>query len=365
MRSADDPSGKSSYSAYVEELNAELIDPLTNPEWDRVVLTHHDSNVFHLAAWARVLNSSYGHTPLYFRFSREGKLAALLPIMEVRSLLTGVRGVSLPFSDLCDPLIFDSSVKAGHLLNDVNTIASERKWKYFETRSNAFGEALENVTEQYFEHRLDLRPGVDRLFASFAPSVRRAIRKAEKSGLDVEVTKSWHGMLDFYRMHLRTRRRHGVPPQPLSFFRNIYREIISAGYGSVVVAKAANRPVAAAVFFHSGREALFKFGASDKRAQNLRPNNLVMWKGIQRLAGSGFYTLRFGRTDLHDEGLRHFKQSWGGSQYQIRYFRYGRLSQSANNPVSRGGFRLAARVFRRLPLFVNRSVGKLVYPHLD
>ena len=292
-------------------------------------------------------------------------MAALLPIMEVSSFLTGVRGVSLPFSDFCAPLIFDRAVDAFQLLTGVNKIASERKWRYFEARANAFNRALFNCTEQYYGHELDLRGGKDQLFANLAPSVRRAIRKAERSGLGIEISKSWRGMLDFYRMHLRTRRRHGVPPQPLSFFRNVYREIISAGYGFVVIAKAAKRPVAAAVFFHSGRQALYKFGASDTRAQSFRGNNLVMWRAIEHLASLEFHSLHLGRTDLSDEGLRRFKRSWGTSEHMLEYRRFQDDTASTNPRLLPRAHGLYTRVFRNLPLTVNRIVGKAVYPHLD
>ena len=355
---------ESSYSAHAEELDGTLIDPLTTSGWDQIVLSHSQSNVFHLAAWARVLKSSYGHKPFYVRFSRQGKLAALLPIMEVNSVLTGVRGVSLPFSDFCNPLVFDPTVNVAQLLSRVNTIASGRKWKYFEARSNAFGAVL-NSTEQYYGHHLDLTPGVNRLFASFAPSVRRAIRKAEKEGLKTEISKSWQAMLDFYRLHIRTRRRHGLPPQPLSFFRNIHREIITAGYGFVILAKAPTGPVAAAVFFHSNREALYKFAASDDRVQSLRGNNLVMWKAIEHLATSGIQKLHLGRTDVADEGLRRFKRSWGTIEEKLQYCRFGRSVPSKNRRVSRRSYWLYNRTFRMLPLGVNRVIGRLVYGHLD
>ena len=352
-------------SAAGAELETELVDPFSGTEWDRAVLSHSESNVFHLAAWARVLKSSYGHTPVYLRFSYNHHLAALLPIMEVNSPVTGIRGVSLPFSDSCPPLVFDHRIGVFPLLEAVNKIGLKRNWRYFEIRSSALVDSFSTPSEEYYGHELDLTPGASRLLAGASPSVRRAIRKAEKSGLDIQICKSWEAMRDFYGLHLRTRRRHGLPPQSLSFFHNIYREIIKTGYGFIVLAKAALRPVAAAVFFHSGREALYKFGASDPRAQSLRPNNLVMWKAIEHLAASGFYKLRFGRTDLTDEGLRRFKRSWGSLEHQIRYFRYERAARPSVTPVSPPGDGLHTRIFRRLPLFVNRIVGKLVYPHLD
>jgi Acetyltransferase (GNAT) domain len=352
-------------SVPVAAVTVDVIDPLTCADWDREAISHPESSIFHLSPWAKVLRCTYGHNPVYLRFSSGNKLAALLPIMEVHSRISGRRGVSLPFSDFCPPLLFDRTIGVFPLLKAVNQISLKRNWRYFEIRSDAFVNSFSTPSEEYYGHELDLTRGAGRLLAAVEPSVRRAIRKAEKSGLEVEISKTFEGMREFYSLHVRTRRRHGLPPQPLSFFENIDREIIKAGYGFVVIAKAALRAVAAAVFFHSGREALYKFGASDARAQSLRPNNILMWRAIEHLSVSGFDKLRFGRTDLEDDGLRRFKRSWGALENPIRYFRYEKVTRPSGRRVSRPGSGWSARLFRKLPLVVNRAVGEILYRHLD
>ena len=114
-------------------------------------------------------------------------------------------------------------------------------------------------------------------------------------------------MAQFYKLHVRTRRRHGVPPQPRSFFINIQRHLISAGFGFIVLVECQKDPIAAAMFFKLGRHAVYKFGASDERLQELRANNLAMFEGIKYLAEEGAETLHFGRTDKENEGLRRFQ----------------------------------------------------------
>src|SRR4029077_17684499 len=75
----------------------------------------------------------YNHHPFYLRFSRGRRLTALIPLMEVRSPFTGRRGVCLPFSDTCEPLIFDRD--AVDLVKDrVVRFAQERQWKHLEIR---------------------------------------------------------------------------------------------------------------------------------------------------------------------------------------------------------------------------------------
>jgi hypothetical protein len=93
-----------------KSLQMQILDPVHEPVWDHVVTLHRDANCFHASAWAKVLHQTYSHRPFYLQFSCGRRLAALIPLMEVRSLFTGRRGVCLPFSDACEPLVFDPEV---------------------------------------------------------------------------------------------------------------------------------------------------------------------------------------------------------------------------------------------------------------
>ncbi len=309
-----------------------FVDPLAGSEWDQLVLSHPDASFFHSAAWARVLSRSYGHKPFYICFSDGGKPLALVPLMEVKSSFTGRRGVCLPFSDFCGPLFFDDC-EPGIVAARLSTLALEHRWKHFEIRDgNWFDQAVEPAVE-YLGHTLDLRRSAEDLFAGFSSSVRRAIRKAEQSGLTTEVSRSQESVMEFYRLHVQTRQRHGLPPQPYAFFQNIFEEVIRKGFGFVVHANLDSRCVAGAIFFQFGRRAIYKFGASEAASQAARGNNLVMWEGIRFLARSGCESLHFGRTSLTNEGLRRFKLGWGTTEELIRYFQWDTAAAYVGRPL--------------------------------
>jgi hypothetical protein len=162
----------------------------------------------------------------------------------------------------------------------------------------------------------------------------------------------------------RTRKRHGLPPQPISFFLNIHDEVIKPGLGFVVTASIGSRPVAAAVFFHFGKKAVYKFGASDERFQSLRGNNMIMWEGIRFLAQNGVATLHFGRTSLENDGLRRFKLTWGTEEKAIEYFKFDTVAEAwVIGREAAPAF--CEAIFGRLPLALNRLAGAAIYPHLD
>jgi hypothetical protein len=346
-----------------KSLQMRILDPLHDPGWDHVVALHRDANCFHTSAWAKVLHQTYNHQSFYLQFSKGHRLAALIPLMEVRSPFTGRRGVCLPFSDACEPLIFDPEAK-GSIRDRLVRFAQDRRWKYLEIRGGKSFQLAQGAAEKFYGHTLDLRSGAEELASRFASPVRRAIRKAEHSDVSAVIVCTRQALGDFYGLHVQTRRRHGLPPQPASFFLNIYEQIIRPGLGFIVLAQRKSRPIAAAIFFRFGKNALYKYGASDKRFQELRANNLVMWQGIQSLARRGAEKLHFGRTECENDGLRRFKLSWGTEEETIEYSRVdpsGRQCLVA--APSDSGFH--KKIFGRLPLAFNRLVGSMIYPHLD
>lgn len=321
------------------------------------------SSFFHTSNWAAVLQRSYDYRPLYFARTEAGRLEALIALMEVRSPLTGTRAVSLPFTDYCEPIL-TAPDSAQELDDAIKRHARTARWKYVELRG---GEALasEQVSSAtFYRHVLDISKSEQALFASLRDSTKRNIKKAMKQGVTLERSRSLGALGEFYRLHCLTRKGHGLPPQPFHFFERIHDHVISAGMGDVITAAHEGKIVAAAVYFHFGREAIYKYGASDKACQWLRPNNLVMWEAIKWYAQNGFRSLCLGRTELHHAGLRQFKVGWGAEERLIRYFKYdfGRDAYVKETPPTPP--RPHHRLMTWMPVPLLRLAGSLLYKHM-
>ena len=289
-------------------------------------------------------------------------MVGLLPVMEVNSWLTGRRGVSLPFTDYCDPLAGDLPAFQ-RLFDQALAYGRDRHWKYLELRGGQQFLAAAPPSQRFYGHEIALESDEKALFAAMASPVRRAVRKAEKQGVTVEILKDGKGVQQFYSLHCRTRRKHGLPPQPFEFFENLQKHVLAAGCGIIVLARLGAKAVAGSVFVHTGPQALYKFGASDERMLELRGNDLVMWEAIKYYAARGARTLRLGRTSLSNEGLRRFKLGWGAREYPINYFKYD-LRKSAfvtDRDQSVGWYN---RVFAALPLSLSRFLGAVLYRHV-
>jgi hypothetical protein len=345
------------------DTGAMTVDPLGCSDWDARVAAHPQGTLFHGAGWARVLRDTYGHRPYYFACQEGRQLAGLLPVMEVSSWLTGRRGVSLPFTDFC-PALHGGGFDGRDLYQRAMECGRRRRWKTLECRG--FDGAWEGsrTSLSFYGHKIDLGAGVEKLFQRLDGAVRTGVRKAQRMGVKIDFDGGEESMRTFFKLHCLTRRRHGLPPQPLRFFMNIQRHLLSLGRGFVAIARLESRPVAAAVFLDDGRQALYKFGASDGAFQQARPNNLVMWAAMERCAERGLATLNLGRTSLSNDGLRRFKLGLGAEEEELRYARYDFSTKQFVRGVDRveGWFN---RVFACLPLPVLRLSGAVLYPHLS
>jgi lipid II:glycine glycyltransferase (peptidoglycan interpeptide bridge formation enzyme) len=140
--------------------------------------------------------------------------------------------------------------------------------------------------------------------------------------------------------------------------------VLAQGHGFVATVRLEDKPVAAAVFFHHCRKAIYKFGASDYAFQQLRPNNILLWEAIKRCADNRFDSLHLGRTSLTNEGLRRFKLGFGAREERIGYYKYDFARQTFVNEVDRSTGRFKW-LFGCMPLSALRLAGEMLYPHMS
>jgi len=338
------------------------LNPIRDPDWDDRLLQNGDESFFHTSEWAKVLNESFLYDPMYLSAGSGDRIDLLMPMMEIRSRLTGARGVSLPFTDFC-PLFARDKDAIPAAIQEAIDAGTKKGWKYLEWRSpEPLGEGIPSWIS-FYVHQIDLRSPEEVLFAGLDDSNRRNIKKARKAGMAIRIDRTGETLEEFYRLNCLTRKRHGLPPQPYAFFNSTKKHLFSNGFAIILSAIFEGRTIAAAVFFHFGKQALFKYGASDTRYQNVRPNNLILWEAVQWYRAMGYETLNLGRTEFNNPGLLRFKRAWGARESSLNYLHYDLKAKAflASPPASSGGLR--TKCLTRTPVLLLRLAGKLLYRH--
>ncbi len=343
-------------------MHLEIINPINTSRWNEWIVQHKDYSFFHTSYWAQVLRKSYAYEPMYVSLIANDALTASMPVMEVKSRFTGRRGVSLPFSDYCSPLYTEKGQFA-LLLQAAQDLGRERKWKYMKIRGGKDCIDDDRQSIQYFRHIVELGKDEQEIISGFSSNTKRNIKKAIREGVSVTKEHSLEAIREFYSLNCKTRQHHGLPPQPFSFFSALYTYVVARNHGFVMLARFRGNPIAGAVYLCFGKKALYKYGASVREEQQLRANNLIMWEAIRYLNGQGYSELCLGRTDMNNEGLRRFKKGWNASESAVNYYTYDFENRAfVSDAGKESGIHTV--VFRKMPVVVLRTMGRMLYRHV-
>ena len=142
---------------------------------------------------------------------------------------------------------------------------------------------------------------------------RNAPASFEKCGQSEDLLK------DFYKLLVRTRARHDLPPQPYEWFQNLIDCL-----GDTLTIRLAYKdatPVAAILTLRFRDSVFYKYGASDVRYKHLGAMPLLLWMAIRESKSTGAKEFSLGRSDEDNAGLITFKNHWTRSTPLV-YWRY-------------------------------------------
>lgn len=340
------------------------INPLVDERWRHFVDHHPRSSIFHHVGWLGALQHTYGHKPYVLTTAQPGEpIKDGLVFAEVKSWLTGKRLVSFPFSDHCD-ILADSESGFEALLSEYSRSAS--KFKYAEIRPLYSMPSQPSQTwsleEEYVHHSLSLEPSLESLFSQFHKScIQRKVRKAEKEGLRYAKGNDEALLQQFYKLLICTRRRHGIPPQPLKWFRNLISHL---GHRLTLrIASQADRPIAAILTLSHKQTCVYKYGCSDEQYHHLGGMPFLFWKLIEECKAEKLVELDFGRTDLDNEGLLSFKDRFGAVRTRLTYLRHPGVRKKSTSSIHMQ-FPVAGQIFSKLPDAISWRLGGLLYRHM-
>ncbi|HZE65339.1 MAG TPA: peptidoglycan bridge formation glycyltransferase FemA/FemB family protein [Sporichthyaceae bacterium] len=160
---------------------------------------------------------------------------------------------------------------------------------------------------------------LDEVSAGFNQLWRRNIKKAEKSGVTVELGTS-ADLAEFHQLYLVTATRDHFTPRPLDYFTTMMDALGGEDPDRfrLYLARHSGELLAATIWIRVGTHAWYSYGASADHKRELRPSNAIQWRMLSdaHTAGATVYDLR-GITDTLDPndhlfGLIQFKLGTGG-----------------------------------------------------
>ena len=349
--------------------------PASDPRWDSYVRRHPRATANHLGAWAEILAKAYGFRPLYLALEDDaGALRGVMPVVYANGILSGPRLTSMPALRWAGPLAESAEDEA-----ELMGAACER---VRDGKPRRLG--VVSMVPGYDEHVEGLgakdQPPSWRLALPGDPDeYRRRLKKrfkgcyydvkhSKRDGVTVRESSSKADLRTFYRLYLRTMRRHPAVPRPFRKM-SLALELLGPEIVRLYIAEIDGRPIAGLLNHNFNGMIEVMYAASDERYLSLHPNHAVYDHAIVRAIEDGYEHFDFGGAWPH-ESLADFKRRWGSEPVERYGYEYpaeaeqataGSRSLGRAHAMTVEGSDLLARVWAHAPLSVTRLAGNLIW----
>ncbi len=343
---------------------AVTVDPRVDQDWMTLV-RNHDSDVFHSPRWLRAISKTYQFDVKGTMVIRGTDPVAGLPYA-VLDGMGGPRVAALPFSDFCDPIVSSDA----DWQRVVSGVVEENLPISVRCVHNLVPLADERfqVVNQARWQGIDLWPEGDDPWAQLDASARRAIRRSQRDEVHVSVADSPVDLRTFHELHMGIRKhKYRLLAQPYAFFENLWDEFVQTGNGALMLARV-NGEVAAGVLFLEWKDTLYyKFNASDPRFSDSRPNDAIMWAGIEYGRARRLRRIDLGLSDWDQDGLIRYKRKYASEEKTISFLSY--VPPGASNPAPSPLAKLMPRLTHlltdeRIPDAITERAGAVLYRFL-
>jgi len=347
----------------VQEMPEIIMLDQMDSRWIDFIKGQEKATFFHHPSWINLLADCYGYLPfLVAILGPMGDIQAGLPMIEVKSHITGSRWKALPFTDHCIPLAKNESLNKT-LINRLIALSRARGIPRMQINSEITEGEFAHDSGQML-HILELSSDVDGVFKKFHRTrVQQCIKQAQKANVEVHRAENRKDMETFYRLHLYNRRRLGTPVQPKRYFNQLWDTVIEPGHGFLLIAYKETTPISAGIFLPYQQTVIYKYGASNSEYLRLRPNHLLLWYAIQWACEQGYRWFDWGKTQTRNTGLRKFKEGWGTEESTLVY---STLAEDNSTALGLGSERVSDlfnQIIQKSPAWVCRVTGELLYKH--
>ncbi len=311
----------------------------TSVEWDRILATFPDSQIFQTSSWLSFLADTQRGTPVRLVVHQDDEPVAYFAGLVVRKF--GMKILGSPFAGWTTPsmgLRVREGFPRGVGIRAVLECAFQQlNCMHFEFRDRAFSvadlEGLGFTVRQNRTFEIDLAPTEDELFSNMASSCRRCIRKADRVGVRVEKADDLSFADEYYAQLVEVfAKQNLVPTYGVDRVRLLIKHLLPTGRLLLLRARdREGRSIATGIFPAMNTHMYFWGGASWRADQHLRPNEAIMWHAIR-------YWKRQGVRYFDMVGGGDYKRKYGPRELRVPLFARSRVSllQRARN----AGYRL-------------------------
>jgi len=319
-----------------------LIEQLKNEditEYENLVKASKNGVLYHSIKWKQVLQLFTNAEPLYVIAKKNEKIVGALPAFMKRNNRYGNVLNSLPFygshgGPIVSPYLNENDrirvkkallIAFKRLANDNDCMLSTLITTPFETDLTIFKKVLKpDFTDSRIGQITTFREKItdvenEILYNTIEKRCRTAIRKAQKSGVKVELAEDLKSMEDLIEMHKKGILAKGGTPKPARFFK-IATHVLSKNKSFKLLLARKNREIVGGLLlFYYKNIVEYYIPCFKTEFSELQPLSLLIYEAMKDSIKNGYNIWNFGGGGRLS-GVYKFKKSWGAKEYPYYYY---------------------------------------------
>ena len=295
------------------------VEPLTSQnqeQWDAVIQRCPNTTAFQSLAWRDALAGAFRQlNPVYMLIKQQGAVVGGLPAF-VFQPIPGIRlWHSMPWNLFGGIHLIDGmTLNPEAFITSIETAAAENgwceiRWTLAPEHTTICGDCFTGTgydRTDHFTHLLETDGDVDVLWHAYNKRVRGAVRKAEKSGVEVTDTDSEEALSVFYDMYLMTVKRLGGTPKPRSLMQTLLQRKIA----KLAIAMYDGTLIAGLLYLCFNQTVTLWCEASVPAFLKYRPNNAIFHHIITEACRERYQWVDFGASPPENVGLIAHKEQY-------------------------------------------------------
>jgi FemAB-related protein (PEP-CTERM system-associated) len=337
--------------------------PADRQIWDSYVHVHPAGTIFHTRAWQDAVARAFGHPEhsliLLDSQNGYGKLAGILPLFQIKSLLWGNFLVSTPFAEQGGPLA-DNELLALELSRRSGEIIRELNLEYLELRNK---HPLPDLLQKdlYFSFQREIMPDLNDNLQAIPRKSRRMVRQGIRNKL--QASTGHHLLPQFYHLLAQNFHSLGTPIFAYSWFE-ILLEVFADQALILLIQEPKGNYIAGVLSFFYQDKVLPYYAGSMLQYRMLAPNDFMYWKLLEYAWQKGYKVFDFGRSKK-DTGSYSFKKHWGFEPSPLAYqYILHKKQEMPNISPTNPKYQLQIKAWRRMPLGWTKRLGPAIAKYL-
>jgi hypothetical protein len=357
-----------------------ILESLEETGWDNFVSSHPDGKIYHTSNWIKALENESGTKNVNLVcLDEEDKIEGIFPLLYTRGFPFGAGGLpgskrlsSLPRTPLAGPLAYEDEIYNALIDKAVELVKEDKDIKL---QIKSLGESLTYSGEKFTSvawretYIYEIPPSGEEIrFGNSRnhSAIKRAVNKAERSGLTIRTVTSPKELRQWYLMYLETMAFHMTPARSFSFFKDLWEKLAPQNLMRVDLAVLNDKEIlSGSIFFSFNDTVIYGFNGSKRDLFDFRPNDLLHWNAIHTAQKEGFKYYDMGEVQAEQEGLAAYKSKWCNLKRMIYHYYYPLEPENIEASIDTApSGKMKKTIWKKIPLPLTEVMGRFIYRYL-